>query len=91
MSEPQYHLCQYKDDMKNLQQFQGRVLSSLQNIEDQIKENKDIGRVERKDLWEAISDLRKDIKNLYWRIGFIAGGVALVVSIILGLIKNGRQ
>lgn len=91
MSEIQYHLCQYKDDMKNLQQFQGKVLTALDNIERQIKENKDFGQGESKNLWEAVNGLREDIKKLYWRIGFISGGIALVVSIVLGIIKNGRQ
>ena len=82
------HECQYKDDMKNLQYFQGKVLTSLDNIEKQIIENKKLGQEERKDLWEAISDLRNDIKNLYWRVGIISGGVALVISIIAKIINK---
>lgn len=91
--------CKAADDLKELNRFQGKVLVSLENIASSIREMKDDRKIDSGELWQAVSDLRKDLKTmndklqsdmkmLYWRIGYIAGGSALVISIVTNLVAG---
>lgn len=80
--------CKQEEDLKENCSFQGKVLAKLEAIEKSIAEMKINGKDEVKDVWGAINSLRDDIKSLYWKVGFISGGAALVVSIVVHLIKR---
>jgi len=73
--------CKQNEDFKQLLLFQGKVAASLKNIEKDIKEMKDNDKADDKELWDAINRIRDDIKSLYWKVGFISGGSALLISI----------
>jgi len=87
--------CKAQDELKDLMKFQGKVLACLESINSSIKDMKDNSRNDGKDVWDAINGLREDIKhvnndikNLYWRVGFIAGGSALVISIVVNFVRG---
>lgn len=87
--------CKAADDLKELNMFQGKVLACLESINTSIREMKNNSRDDGKDVWDAINGLREDIKhvnndikNLYWRVGFIAGGSALVISIVVNVVRR---
>lgn len=91
--------CKAQDDLKELSKFQGKVLACLESINASIREMKDNNRVDGKEIWDAVNGVREDIKKindrmaedmkaLYWRVGYIAGGSALLISIVINLIAS---
>ena len=42
-------------------------------------------------VWDAVGETRKDIKNLYFRIGLIAGGSGAVGGVIAALVAEAIQ
>lgn len=61
--------------------FEGRVLAELANIKDTIEKG-------FKSLWAEMGVNRGDIKQLYFRVGLIAGGTSLVVSLIVSIVMR---
>lgn len=91
--------CKAQDDLKELSKFQGKVLACLESINSSIREMKDNNRIDGKEIWDAVNGVREDIrkindrmaedmKALYWRVGYIAGGSALLISIVINLIAS---
>jgi hypothetical protein len=56
-------------------EFTGSVLATLKNLEGSVK-----------DIWDAVNDGRKDVKDLYFKVGLISGGTSLIVSLIVSFI-----
>lgn len=80
--------CRQQEDFKQMLLFQGKVAESLKNIEADIKEMKKNDKDDGKELWEAINKIRDDIKSLYWKVGFISGGTALLISLAVKYIAQ---
>lgn len=79
--------CKSADELKTMMRFQGQVLACLESIKTNIQEMKD----ERRALWVEIKDVKKDVQSLYWKVGFIAGGAALVISLVVSMFKAGSK
>lgn len=79
--------CKSSDDLKTLTRFQGQVLACLESIKTNIQEIKE----ERRALWVEIRDVKKDVQALYWKVGFIAGGASLVISLVVSMFKAGSK
>lgn len=71
-------LSQCKDRRIADAEHRGKVMAMLTSIDESIKA-----------LWADNAVQRGDIKGLYFRIGMISGGTAMVVSLIVSLVING--
>jgi len=57
--------------------YKSEVLTKLSNIESNLSA-----------LWEEMRDNRKDVKSIYFKMGIISGGTALVISAAVSLITK---
>lgn len=74
---PEYPKCQ--DRRMADAEFKGKVEAKLDGIETQIK-NLTEG------VWAAMEVNRKDIKNLYYKVGGIAAGSSLIIVVIVKIV-----
>lgn len=81
--------CQKEDEIKAQKDFREKALAKLSAIEALMKERKENSTQDEKDLWEAIKELRNDIKALYWKVGMVSGGTSLIVSLVIWLVTKG--
>lgn len=84
--------CRQQDFIDAQLAFQSEALTKLATIEALMQERKERTSDTDKALWEAIKELRGDIKDLrvdvkalYWRMGAVAGTVSLIISAALTL------
>jgi len=90
-----YDRCQ--EERVDSAKFKAKVLEKLSNIERSIEEIKADGKGDIDNIWGAIGSIRDDIKkikddmfvdikNLYWRIGLLSGGVSLTTSLVVSVV-----
>ncbi|MBC8412775.1 hypothetical protein H8E50_03780 [bacterium] len=73
--------CEFYDDCKRMRteqaEFKGTLVEKVANIE------KVCGAI-----WDAIEKNRDDVKQLYFRVGMVAGTVSLFVNVIFLFLKS---
>ena len=88
MAEKCPYECRQVEKFEKIATERGESLACLRSIDASLKEIKVDGRKDNDELWSAVNALRKDIQALYWRVGFIAGGSALVISIVVNFVRG---
>lgn len=84
--------CKQESEVKEGREFRGKVLNSLEDIKSAIKEIKENGREDIKELWKALAqakeDANEDFKALYWKVGAISGVIGFVTSLITAIVVS---
>lgn len=89
--EPTYDKCPYtncppKIDMIGNAEFRGKVLESIESI----KEDQKRLQLSVEKIWEytkkSVEESDKSFRDLYYKMGIIAGGISLIVSITIRIL-----
>jgi hypothetical protein len=79
--KPAIGTCAFFDDCQrergDSREFKGMVETTLKNIEESIKK-----------VSLALEKEADKVMNLYWRVGVVSGGVAVITSLIVDHVKK---